>query len=88
LFSSASASITESVTMTSSEAISLSSASWPRAGAPGPQVAADTIPERPGLSDVDRLPAGISPQVDAGLFRQTRDLVSEILDGHGLDGLV
>ena len=60
----------------------------PRAGAPGPQVTADAIPQGSGLSDVDRLPARISPQVDAGLFRQTRDLVSEILDGHGLDGLV
>jgi hypothetical protein len=84
LFSSASASTTESVTMTSRPGGLVEERVDPGAGAVGAQVAPHPVPERPGLADVQGLPGPVREQVDAGLFRQAGDLGLEITDRHAV----
>ena len=55
-----------------------------RAGPVGPQVAADAVPQHPGLSDVQSLPLPVVIQVNAGLFRQPGHLGLEITDRHAV----
>ena len=83
LFSSASASTTESVTIVSRPSASSSSASVFGCVPAGTEVAADTIAERAGLADVNRL-APLEEEVDAGLLGEPIDPALEIMDGHGL----
>ena len=70
LFSSASASTTESVTMTSSRAISSSSASVLGSAAVGAEIVADPVAQRPRLADVDRVARRVEVQIDPGLLGQ------------------
>ena len=84
LFSSASASITESVTIDLDRRDLVEQRVVPRAEAGRPQVAAHTIPQRTRLADVDRVAGRVAPQIDAGLLRQPRNLLLEVVDSHGL----
>ena len=84
LFSSASASTTESVTMTSRRATSSSSASVFGIGAVGAQIVAHAVAQRPRLADVDRLAGRVEVQIDPGLLGQPGDLILEFVDGHTL----
>ena len=49
-----------------------------------PEVAPDPIPQGPGASHVDRVPAAVVVQVHSGLLRQAADLLPEITNGHPL----
>ena len=84
LFSSASASTTESVTITSSRATSSSSASVFGSRAVGAEVVADAVAQRARLADVDRVAGRVEVQIHPRLLRQPGDLLLEFLDGHTL----
>ena len=51
-------------------------------GPVGAEVAADAVPQRPRLADVDRLAGAVAVHVDARLLGQPGDLGLQIVDGH------
>ena len=83
-FSSASASTTESVTMTSRRCASSSSASMRGLVPLRAEVAAHAVAQHARLADVEGLARLVGVEVDAGLLRQAGDLGLEITDRHGL----
>ncbi len=55
-----------------------------RAQAGGGEIAADAVAQRARLADVNRVARSVDPQIHAGLLGQPRDLLLEVVDGHGL----
>ena len=53
-----------------------------RTGAVGAEIAADAVAQRSRLADVQRLAGGVGVQIDAGLMRQPRHLLLEIVNRH------
>ena len=76
--------MTESVTMTSTRADLVEQRIVARAEAVRAQIAADAVAQRARLADVNRLAGGVDPQIHAGLLGQARDLILEVMNGHGL----
>ncbi len=83
LFSSASASTTESVTIDLEPVGLVEEGVGLRIGALRAEVAAHPVAQHARLAHVDRLACPVEVQVDPGLLGQPRDLVLEVGDGHG-----
>ena len=84
LFSSASASTTESVTITSRPDDLVEQRVGLRIGAVRAQVVADPVAQRARLADVNRVAIRVEVQIDPGLLGQPGDLFLEFVDGHTL----
>ena len=83
-FSSASASTTESVTMTSSRVRLVEQRVDARAHAVRAEIAADAVAQHARLADVQGFAGLVVIEVDPGLLRQTGDLGLEITDRHAV----
>ena len=84
LFSSASASTTESVTMTSRRGDFVEQRVGLGLDAVGAEIVADAVAQRPRLADVNRVAGRVEVQIDSGLLGQPGDLILEFVDGHTL----
>ena len=84
LFSSASASTTESVTITSRRDDLVEQRVGLGIDAVGAEIVADAVAQRPRLADVNRVAGRVEVQIDPGLLGQPGDLLLEFVDGHTL----